>query len=321
MKHYLFVHFRQSTTPEGEQVHFALSRDGFHWDALNGGNPVLWAYQGDHGVRDMTIVRSRFDGTFHIFATDLSLSIGMRGKYNHSWKNASSHGSKALAHWVSSDLVHWSEEALLPMGDDDFGCLWAPDVIFDPEHDDYVLHWSSTRQENDFSSHAIYCSRTKDFVHFSPPRLLYCKDDSTVIDSAMYEENGVFYLFVKSGANPNGLILLQGKHVQGPFTRVNGFDQAMLHVDGSKLEAPTVIHLDDGRWCLFLDYYGVPGKGQGYVPFIAPSLASGAFVRSDASFSFPYGFKHGTILEITPEEYDRMLNRDWTDVPDNRFYL
>ena len=41
---------------------------------------------------------------------------------------------------------------------------------------------------------------------------------------------------------------------------------------------------------------GVPGAGQGYVPFVADSLASGKFVRSDASFSFPYGYKHGTIL-------------------------
>ena len=30
MKNYLFVHFRESTSPDGEQVHFALSRDGEH---------------------------------------------------------------------------------------------------------------------------------------------------------------------------------------------------------------------------------------------------------------------------------------------------
>ena len=30
MQCYLFVHFREKTTPDGEQVYFALSRDGFH---------------------------------------------------------------------------------------------------------------------------------------------------------------------------------------------------------------------------------------------------------------------------------------------------
>ena len=44
MQHYLFVHFREKTSPDGEQVHFAISRDGFHWQALNGGHPVLWAF-------------------------------------------------------------------------------------------------------------------------------------------------------------------------------------------------------------------------------------------------------------------------------------
>ena len=86
MQHYLFVHFREKTSPDGEQVHFAVSRDGFHWQALNGGHPVLWAYYGDRGVRDMTIVRGHASGKFHIFATDLSLSYGMRNQYQHSWR-------------------------------------------------------------------------------------------------------------------------------------------------------------------------------------------------------------------------------------------
>ena len=32
MSCYLFVHFREKTTPDGEQVYFALSRDGFRWE-------------------------------------------------------------------------------------------------------------------------------------------------------------------------------------------------------------------------------------------------------------------------------------------------
>ena len=35
MSNYLFVHFRETTSPEGEQVYFAISRDGFHWESLN----------------------------------------------------------------------------------------------------------------------------------------------------------------------------------------------------------------------------------------------------------------------------------------------
>ena len=35
MQNYLFVHFREKTSPDGEQVYFAISRDGFQWEALN----------------------------------------------------------------------------------------------------------------------------------------------------------------------------------------------------------------------------------------------------------------------------------------------
>ena len=299
-------------------MYFAISRDGFHWETLNDGQPVLWAYYGDHGVRDMTIVRDRATGRFHIFATDLSLSYGMRGKYQHSWRNINLHGSKALAHWWSDDLTHWSEQELVTLGDERFGCLWAPDIIFDPERGDYVLHWSSRHADNGFGPMAIYYSRTRDFVTYTEPALLYRKEDSGCIDSAMYEEDGKYYLFVKSEKNPSRIIELVGDHVTGPFKRVEKFDEAMLTVKEGLYEAPTAVRLDDGRWSLFIDYYGVRGAGQGYVPFLAPSMASGEFVRSDAAFHFPYGFKHGTILTITDEEFDRMKARDWNDVEDRR---
>ena len=318
MKHYLFVHFRESTSPEGEQVHFAVSRDGFVWEALGGGRPILWAYYGDHGVRDMTIIRDRNTGRVHIFATDLSLAYGMRGRYAHSWENIRRHGSKALAHWQSDDLVHWTEEELLELGGEDFGCLWAPDAIFDPEHQDYVLHWSSAHACDSFKTMAIYFSRTKDFAHFTAPRLLYRKENGTCIDSAMYRENDRYYMFLKSEGHPQRVILVAGDHATGPFERVERFDKAMLAVQEGMYEAPTAVQLDDGRWCLFLDYYGVKGVGQGYVPFVADSLAGADFVRSDEAFSFPYGFKHGTILPITPEEYERLKAHNWSDVPDNR---
>ena len=71
-------------------------------------------------------------------------------------------------------------------------------------------------------------------------------------------------------------------------------------------EAPTAVQLEDGRWCLFLDFYGCSAEEQGYVPFITEKLQTGRFIRSDASFEFPYGYKHGTILTITMEEYERL---------------
>lgn len=313
MKNYLFVHFKEKTTPDAEQVYFGLSKDGFHWEEVNDGTPVLWAYFGTKGVRDHTIVRNQLNGKFYIISTDLSISYGVRQYRREFWEKVSRGGSQCLAIWESEDLVNWKEQRLIDFSGNDFGCLWAPDVIFDKKSEEFILHWSSCTSADDYKDKCIYYSRTKDFVTFSKPEILYKKDDGEVIDSAMYEENGYYYLFVKSHGNPNCQILLKSENITGPFRRVEAFDEAMKKIEEGKYEASTAMQLEDGRWCLFLDYYGKPGAEQGYVPFVAPSLESGDFVRSDADFEFPYGFKHGTILTITEEEYERIKNHDWSD--------
>src|SRR5699024_4521128 len=209
--------------------------------------------------------------------------------------------------WRSKDLINWESQELIKLGDDDFGCLWAPDIIYDANNEDYLIHWSSSHQRNNYGPKAIYYSRTKDFKTFTEPEILYQKEDSGVIDSAMYEENGQYFLFVKSEANPAKIILLQSDNITGPFEKIPAFDHSMADLETGMYEAPTAVKLTDGPWCLCLDYYGTKNAAeQGYVPFLAESLASGEFIRSDQKFSFPYGYKHGTILRITDEEYEKL---------------
>lgn len=309
---YLFVHFREKTIPDGEQVYFGVSRDGFRWEALNGGRPVLWAYYGDKGVRDMAIVRTK-DNRFVILATDLSLSYGMRGKYHHSWEEIGRNGSHCLAIWESDDLTRWTEQRLIDMGDEGFGCVWAPDIIYDPQQGDYLVHWSSSHRKNDYGDKAIYYSRTRDFRTFTPPQELYRNPDSGVIDSAMAVKDGVYYLFVKNEHDPAHAQLFSAPSATGPFTRMPAFEKEMDTLQQGQYEAPAIFRADDGRWVLLLDYYGVRGAGQGYVPFVADTIESGVFLRSDSEFSFPYGFKHGTVLPITDAEYDRLKKADWPE--------
>ena len=311
MQAYLFVHFREKKTPDGEQVYFGLSRDGFHWEEVNDGKPVLWSDLGEKGVRDCTIIRCDLDGKYRIFATDLSLAYNFEQKYHSHWPTVARNGSKCLSMWESADLVNWSAQRLIPLGDENFGCLWAPDVFYDPELGDYVLHWSSSHSRNDYGDMGIWFSRTRDFQSFTQPKLLYQKEDAGVIDSAIYLENGKYFMFLKSDRNPERNILLKADHAEGPYQRVEAFGRSMLAIEAGMYEGATACRVEDGRWCLFLDYYGVPGEGQGYVPFLANSLESGEFIRSDRDFSFPYGYKHGTVIPITEEEYLRVRSFRW----------
>ena len=308
MSAYLFVHFKEKRTPDGEQVYFGISKDGFNWESVNDGNPVLWSYEGDKGVRDFTIIRTK-DNKFVIMATDLSLAYGMPYKYENSWTKVSSEGSKCLVMWKSDDLIHWSNQTMVKLGDENYGCLWAPDIIYDSKNKDYIVHWSSSHSDNNFGPKGIFYSRTKDFNTFSAPKLLYRRDnEGPVIDSAMYEEDGIFYLFVKSEANPSRVILLKSDNATGPFERITAFDESMKDLEEGLYEAPTAFKTSDGKWCLMLDFYGCGAEGQGYIPFLNNDISTGIFTRADNEFSFPYGFKHGTVLTITDSEYERLSN-------------
>ncbi|MCR5101566.1 MAG: 1,4-beta-xylanase, partial [Butyrivibrio sp.] len=88
MSAFLFVHFKEKYTPDGEQIYFGLSKNGFVWEEVNGGEPVLETHLGDCGVRDHAIMR-KMDGSFVILATDLSLANHFEGKYHGSWEYVS----------------------------------------------------------------------------------------------------------------------------------------------------------------------------------------------------------------------------------------
>jgi len=306
MSAYLFVHFKEKRTPDGEQVYFGISKDGFKWESVNDGFPVLWSYEGDMGVRDFTITRTK-DNEFVILATDLSLAYGLPYKYKNSWDNITHGGSKDLVMWHSKDLVNWDNQKMLHVGDENFGCVWAPDIIYDEKNDDYVIHWSSRHAENDYGAMGIYYCRTRDFEVFSKPAVLFRRDDDqSVIDSAMVKSNGKYYTFIKNECPTGHIMLLESDEITGPYRRIDKFDEAMADLEPSRYEAPCAFKTPDGKWALMIDHYGCPEEEQGYIPYLADDIATGDFRRSDADFSFPYGYKHGTVLEITDEEYDRL---------------
>ncbi len=70
---YMFVYFRDNTI-DGEKIRFAVSEgnDALNWRTLNNANPVLESTQGDMGLRDPFVLRSKEGDRFFLIATDLS---------------------------------------------------------------------------------------------------------------------------------------------------------------------------------------------------------------------------------------------------------
>jgi hypothetical protein len=293
---FLFVTFKGEATPMTEQLYFALSPDGHHWDALNGGEPVLISQLGEKGVRDPFILRAHNGKKFYIVATDLSINL------NHNWTRAVHAGSKSIMIWESSDLVHWSEPRLARVAADDAGCTWAPEAVYDEDKRAYLVFWASTNQRDDFVKERIWACWTKDFIKFSEP-FIYIEKPHAVIDADIVRADGNYYRFSKDETSKQ-INMEVSKQLLGPWQEVPQFDPSKM----SGYEGPECFLLEpaaDGKpatWCLMCDQYS---KGGGYKPFVTQDLASGQFTRA-GDFTFPFHFRHGAVLPVTSKESERL---------------
>ena len=270
---YLFTHFKEKLTPDGEQVYFAVSRDGFNWEQLNAGEPVLTAEKGFKGCRDIEIVRL-FDGSFAILTTDELIVDRMDENYNVNWKIVNRTGSKCLRMWRTDDLINFSEEKLLPIGTDSFGCMWAPEVFCDEEKGEYLIHWGSTVKEDDYSHMSIFCSRTKDFESFTAPEMFFTHE-SEVLDTHIRKIGDTYHMFYKKADHPGTNLHATSKSLEGPWENDKVFEDYMASLGNAwAYEAPTTLVLPDGRWCLMIDFFGCEKPKMGYVPFVSLTAIS-----------------------------------------------
>lgn len=302
---YLFAHFKEKITPDGEQVYFSVSKNGYNWEALNGGEPILQSTKSMKGCRDIELVRLH-NGGFVIITTDECIAYRYDENYNINWSIVNKTGSKGFCFWKSDDLINFSEQEILPLGRDDFGCMWAPEVFYDETEGEYLIHWGSTVKQDNYKHMSIYYSTTKDFVSFSKPKLFFTKANE-ILDTHIKKIDGKYHMFYKNAHNPGMNMHAVSEHLYGPYMHNEEFSQLMgqLEKPGS-YEAATTFVLPDGKWCLMLDFFGCEKSKMGYVPFISEKPGDTSFTMCKEKFSFPYGFKHGNVIEISDDEYETL---------------
>ncbi len=302
---YLFAHFKEKITPDGEQVYFSVSRDGYNWEQLNGGNPVLESKISMKGCRDIEPVRLK-NGGFVILTTDESISYRLDDELKVDWSIVNKTGSKGFCFWKSDDLINFSEQKILPLGRKDFGCMWAPEVFYDETEGEYLIHWGSTVAQDNYKHMSIYYSTTKDFETFTKPRLFFTKSNE-ILDTHIRKHGDKYHMFYKNAHNPSMNMHAVSDDLYGPYIHDEEFEKLMSELPNpGSYEAATTYIFPDGKWCLMLDFFGCEREKMGYVPFVSDSVGDMNFRMCKEDFSFPYGFKHGGVLEITDEEYERL---------------
>lgn len=298
---FLFVTFKGEQTPMSEQIYFAVSPDGRHWEALNNSQPVLVSTLGEKGVRDPYLLRSQDGKKFYLLATDLSINL------NGDWGRAQTAGSKSLVIWDSTDLVHWSPPRLVQVAPDNAGCTWAPEAVYDEGKQAYLAFWASKTASDHFGKQRIWAAWTRDFVTFGKP-FVYIDKPWHVIDTDIVRENGKYYRFSKD-EQYSAITMEVSTNLMGPWNNVTNFSLAKVRgYEGPEcFEIKPAAGGKPAAWCLILDQYS---KGTGYQPFVTEDLSSGQF-KPGEGFVFPFRFRHGFVVPISEDQYERLERATW----------
>ena len=303
---YLLVHFTGESA-QGEQTYMSLSTDGLHWTDLNNSQPVLMSTVGEKGVRDHTIVRSP-DGTkYWILATDLRIASGK------GWDVAQHSGSTKLVIWESTDLVHWSVPRLVDIAGaiPNAGCAWAPEAIWDPASNAYIVYWATISPLNGTDKPRIYYAKTTDFRTFTAPQMYIDRPGTQgIIDTQIIEVAGSIGGFKYVRASGDGQITVEGSQsVLGSWTTIG--DLSQIGLTGKMVEGPILFKFNgENKWGMWVDQYAA---GKGYLPLTSINMGSAQNWQIAASGSYNLGTdrkRHGGILNLSAAEMSR-LNAQW----------
>ncbi|MFJ4977537.1 glycoside hydrolase family 43 protein [Streptomyces coeruleorubidus] len=310
---YLMTHFIGEGST-GQQIYFSHSTDGLNWSDLNGGGMTLRSTVGTRGVRDPALVRAPGGDKYWIIATDLCIDCGQ------SWDGSMNNGSRNLVVWESTDLVTWSQPRLLNVAGaiPDGRNAWAPEAIWNPETNDYVLYWATNATRGGVLKHRIYYARTTDFRTITTPQLYIDRPGTqNIIDTQIIEVPSGVGNFRYVRASGDGQITLEGSNsILGTWTSLGNLSG--IGLTGSQVEGPMWMKFRDrNEWTLYLDQYA---SGRGYMPVTTTNPSASGTYRLPASGSYNLGGtkkRHGAILNLTAAEESRVLAR-WANSPAKR---
>lgn len=289
---YLFTYFTGNDKNQ-EAIHFALSNDGFNFKALNGNKPVITSAKisSTGGIRDPHILRGADGKTFYMVATDMVSSLG--------WES-----NRAMVLLKSNDLINWTSSVVniqkrFP-GNDSLLRVWAPQTIYDAEKNKYMIYWSMKHGQNPDKIYYSYANADFTDLETVPRQLFFKPDNGSCIDGDIVYKDGKYYLFFKTEGEGNGIkIAVSDKLTEGYVLRDKYVQQTKDPVEGSG-----VFKLNNSEdYILMYDVY-MHGKYQ-----FTKTKDLEHFTVIDHEVTMDFHPRHGTVMPITTEEYERLVGK------------
>ncbi len=292
---YLFVYFNNNT-PEGEQLRYAVSMDGFNYTPLNNGKRIVnldnvarWKC-----IRDPHILRAENGKTFYMVMTDMRCTEG--------WQS-----NDGIVMMRSTDLVNWKSTAVdFPTAFPDMydretlTRVWAPQTIYDRNEGKYMVYYSLEYPGQQLT--IFYSYANKSFTKLSKPEKL-CDFGFEVIDADIIPTDTAYHMFLA------GIWKTTAPTLKGPWKPVT---KERLQQTRMAAEGPGVFKLNpsynaDGalkpdRWCLMYDCYR-----DGMYQFCHSADLEKFSLTAQTETKGAFTPRHGTVIGITMKELQRLI--------------
>lgn len=291
MQAYLFAFFTGNDVRD-EAIRFAVSRDGLNYTALNDNCPIIDSrlISESGGVRDPHILRTEDGKHFYMVVTDMTSCKG--------WDS-----NRGLTLMKSDDLVNWTSSVINIQerfkGNKDLKRVWAPQTIYDKDAGKYMVYWSM--KHGDGPDIIYYAYANDEFTDFiSKPKPLFIpQNKKSCIDGDIVYKDGTYHLFYKTEGDGNGIKkAVTKKLTSGKWTESTDYKQ---QTDKAVEGAGTFRLIDSDKYILMYDVY-MNGQYQ-----FTESSDLDAFNVVDSEVSMDFHPRHGTVIQITDEEYNRLL--------------
>lgn len=300
---YLFAYFRNDAkTTNGENVFYAVSKDGYNYEALNGGVPVASASQGTGHSRDPYIMKAQ-DGAeykYYMVATDANTT----NNYNNT----------GLHTWGSNDLITWDELANPQFATDKGGgsktitnMCWAPEAIWDPVAGKCMVYFATNEADSAANESAkIYYSYTADFRTFTEKKVLFDPGYGVIDADITPYGNGYVMLYKKEASSGTGAkkVWYTFKTGKSPSNSDGEYDAANAKifesVSNTQAEGPQVFPISGtSSYGVLVDYFSDGGFGFSYTS----DFESYSKISADNCSINHLNPSHGCIIPISDMEY------------------
>lgn len=290
---YLFAYFTGNRIEE-ESIHFAISRDGYTFRALNGNKPVLDSrvISSTGGVRDPHILRAEDGHTFYMVATDMVSGNG--------WSS-----NRAMVLLKSTDLIHWTHSIINIQkryaGQERLRRVWAPQTIYDREAGKYMIYWSMLYEGGTDIIYYAYANDDFTDLEGEPRPLFLPADKKSCIDGDIVFKDGVYHLFYKTEGHGNGIKTATTRSLtSGHWTEYPDYKQQTKDaVEG----AGTFKLIGQEKYILMYDVY-MKGAYQ-----FTETTDLQHFQVVDHAVSMDFHPRHGTVIPVTRDELLRLTTQ------------